>query len=57
MDSKLMVRRENEEIEKQLNKTITTEQLVEVKENSFNKPITNGQGKYGLIHYFMYRFY
>ena len=36
MDSKLMVRRENEEIEKQLNKTITTEQLVEVKENSFN---------------------
>ncbi len=37
MDSKLMVSRENEEIEKQLNKTITTERLVEVKENSSNK--------------------
>lgn len=48
MDSKLMVRRENEEIEKQLNKTITTEQLVEVKENSFNKPITNGQAIFAL---------
>ncbi|MFR5081155.1 MAG: hypothetical protein ACLTEE_00120 [Anaerobutyricum hallii] len=49
MDSKLMVRRENEEIEKQLNKTITTEQLVEVKENSFNKPITNGQAIFPFI--------
>lgn len=49
MDSKLMVRRENEEIEKQLNKTITTEQLVEVKENSSNKPITNGQAIFPFI--------
>ena len=38
MDSKLMVRRENEEIEKKLNKTITTERLV--KENSSNKTAT-----------------
>lgn len=38
MDSKLMVRRENEEIEKQLNKTITTERLVtEVQKDNFNK--------------------
>lgn len=49
MDSKLMVRRENEEIEKQLNKVITTEQLVEVKENSSNKPITNGQAIFPFI--------
>lgn len=41
MDSKLMVRRKNEEIEKQLNKTITTERLVEVKENSSNKTVTS----------------
>ena len=44
-----MVRRENEEIEKQLNKVITTEQLVEVKENSSNKPITNGQAIFPFI--------
>ena len=40
MDSKLMVRRENEEIEKELNKTITTKRLAEVKENSSNKIAT-----------------
>ena len=44
-----MVRWENEEIEKQLNKTITTEQLVEVKEKSSDKPITNGQAIFPFI--------
>ena len=40
MDSKLMVRQENEEMEKESNKTVITERLVKVRENSSNKIVT-----------------